>query len=74
MKLYIKSHDLPSLVGLPRAVKTKAEFPFVIWGPLLCVMYMKYFKVYYDFGHDITFLQPIRVAEIHPWTFMFDIA
>ena len=37
--------------------------------PELCVIHTAYFEMHYVSGHDITFLQPINVAEIHSWTF-----
>ena len=74
MKVIIRDPDLPSPVGLPRVVKTQAEFPFLRWGSLPYVMHPKYFEVHYDSRHGITFFQPMKMVEIHPWAFMFSIA
>ena len=55
-KLYTKE-------GLMYYVKTQAEFPFVLY-----MRYPRtYFKVYFVFRQDITFLQRIKVVEIHLW-------
>jgi hypothetical protein len=39
--------------------------------PLLYVIHTTYFGMHHVSGHDIMFLQPINVVEIHPWTFTF---